>query len=1039
MELFEYSRNGNIAGVKGLLLALQVLSNDRDESAVDYRDKDGMTILHWAAREGHEELVKYLITSAGADVLDRDSAGGRASGHARAQYFMQLAKFLESKEFNVLHHISRLQSTLRRYAHRLEFTNRRQASVVLECVARRAVLAALQGGQMVSPYTAMWWSEGEEGRHALAREMQRRVRFMLDRRGFVMMQIAGQKLAALTRMRLARMLYFGTRVFCKKAGQDADTVITKMMGGTSKGWRKVTPLWRTREYLDNHKTMRGIHTTGIESMKMQKTEREQFEGEVHRLAALKVKACVKIQSLRRGIMARQRVRRLEAHRSLERQAALAQREGKLFSLFSNGDNAVAMYVEWSVEAEVPNAPKRYRAVQDRAGGVFGVSVLVVRGTERVVKEREEKALAVRRRNEAEERDVEKRRQDERARVINKAAIVMQCWHRRLAAITRAGRLRAMLPKHKRPDPLGDVIRHMQNDYARAKMILWERSGEWDEAQRELALAKTRLGNAMQVLGGVDEAIGRCARLRRAAIAGRRHKEAGRVRAEWERLCIARDGAALEVEDLGPRMGEREREAFRLEAEVKELSRDVKRRKHQLEQYSYRKGRGRPPKHLGQFGAMQMREQRVVQGKAMLGRFGTLSGSEVEREASVTIQRVMRGHWDRLSVDKMWDYREKWRAAPTGDLLKCRKVQARVRGWMVRKRVRTLMKEMALAAKAKTDARSVEEEEEEYMKEGSERQRGEVEEERSAQANDEEVVSRLQAMEMQGLVQRAEERLSKGGWFMRRKTNDSPEKKKKQIAALVKKGNELRKDAFSRISRAAGKAENASLLLDEASAILDEAQAVYEDAGEHGRQGKEATAALTRAITDRRQKLAKDAKPMTPGTSSSLLSLLSKSRTPGAFQAPVSPVPLQSSPESPHDGGMRMRMMHLMPEDHLDAASRPSSEGGVITSSEGGVITVPRPPTEPRAGRAEHGARLRVVSIERGAGTVGMGSSPRRASPTRRASPPAPPAVPLSREEVMQHLSTRLSQVQDSQQMGQRYLGGDKTFSPRKEMSGHNEM
>ena len=78
VELFEKSKDGDLAGVRGLLLALQVLSTERDESAVDYRDEDGMTILHWAAREGHQEVVDYLITSAGADVLDRDSKGLRS-------------------------------------------------------------------------------------------------------------------------------------------------------------------------------------------------------------------------------------------------------------------------------------------------------------------------------------------------------------------------------------------------------------------------------------------------------------------------------------------------------------------------------------------------------------------------------------------------------------------------------------------------------------------------------------------------------------------------------------------------------------------------------------------------------------------------------------------------------------------------------------------------------------------------------------------------------------------------------------------------
>jgi hypothetical protein len=49
-----------------------------------------MTLVHWAAREGHDTLVKYLIESVFADVLDRDNAGMRASHHAREMFFPQV-------------------------------------------------------------------------------------------------------------------------------------------------------------------------------------------------------------------------------------------------------------------------------------------------------------------------------------------------------------------------------------------------------------------------------------------------------------------------------------------------------------------------------------------------------------------------------------------------------------------------------------------------------------------------------------------------------------------------------------------------------------------------------------------------------------------------------------------------------------------------------------------------------------------------------------------------------------------------------------
>ena len=897
------------------------------------------------------------------------------------------------------HHISRLQSSLRRYAYRLEFIEKRSSAVTLESIARRAMVVAARGGADLTPYTTMWFREGEEGRHMLAREVQRRVRGILERVRFVKKQDAGRCLAAVMRMRLGRMLFLGAKVFCGKGGQDRNTVITKMMGGHASGWRKVTPLWRTREYLAKHETMRGIHGAGIEWHRMHATVRQTFMEERRELTNIKTRAVLKIQSLFRGVAARKKVEVLEAERELEREAALAQRGGKLFSMYSNGERAVTLYVEWSVEKEIKDAPERYRAIQERGGGVFGVSVLCIRATESLVREREEMREEARKRREEQERVREARKREERQRVEHLAAVRIQCFYRCIRAVRRSRRLKSLLPKKKRPDPMGHVIEQMQKDYAKAILVLKETMSEWEDAKRRLQEARMILEEAQAVLVEVERGIERCVRVRKAAIAGRRHKEAGRARAEWERLCLSRERADADIDRMMPGMGEREAEAARLAEEVVLLDKDVKRRKHELDQFSYRKGRGRPPKHAGQLQAMVGREKRAVEG----GSFG--ASSEVEREAALALQRVLRGHWARLEVGTRFRFRHRWRHASSDELQKLGLVQAQARGWIVRKRVRVLMMEMAEAAERRREEAEMKRDEEEYWRvEHQERYRSEKLE-LGSEGQNEGVHSRLQALEKEESVS-LEQRLSQGGWFMRRDEKDTPEYKQRQLLAWVKKANQLRKDAFARISKASGRVEGAATMLDEAAKMLHEAQALYQDAGEHGRQGRQATAALRRAIVDRKAKLASKQAKYQNRVDQSNLSILSilepKSRhsakdstpleppvpsspgprrhhgltpsSPGGFgisDLPVSPVPHLSSPsgDPSQDANARSasasvgeRLDYLMNESSLHAnasSSRPTSEGGIAST--------PRPPPEPRSAR-QPSSRGRVVvqSLESGA-------------------------------------------------------------------------
>jgi len=48
--------------------------------------RSGMTLLHWAARQGHLDMVKYLVFEANADVLQRCNRQLKPAQHAREQW-----------------------------------------------------------------------------------------------------------------------------------------------------------------------------------------------------------------------------------------------------------------------------------------------------------------------------------------------------------------------------------------------------------------------------------------------------------------------------------------------------------------------------------------------------------------------------------------------------------------------------------------------------------------------------------------------------------------------------------------------------------------------------------------------------------------------------------------------------------------------------------------------------------------------------------------------------------------------------------------
>ena len=67
-----------------LVLSLSVVGKGQDVVAM--KDGDGLTLLHWAAREGHLDMVKYLVFEANADVLQRCNRQLKPAQHAREQW-----------------------------------------------------------------------------------------------------------------------------------------------------------------------------------------------------------------------------------------------------------------------------------------------------------------------------------------------------------------------------------------------------------------------------------------------------------------------------------------------------------------------------------------------------------------------------------------------------------------------------------------------------------------------------------------------------------------------------------------------------------------------------------------------------------------------------------------------------------------------------------------------------------------------------------------------------------------------------------------
>jgi hypothetical protein len=153
-ELFELAKMGDLSGLQNLVLTLSLGGKAND--VVTMRDAQGLTLLHWAAREGHLEMVKYLVFEANADVLLKCNRGLKPAQHAREQWWMKNARLLEAFEFNRDEQARCIQGCIRQIKARASFGLKHMAACNIQALVRGKLEMLRQ--KHVWHYSNMWFN-----------------------------------------------------------------------------------------------------------------------------------------------------------------------------------------------------------------------------------------------------------------------------------------------------------------------------------------------------------------------------------------------------------------------------------------------------------------------------------------------------------------------------------------------------------------------------------------------------------------------------------------------------------------------------------------------------------------------------------------------------------------------------------------------------------------------------------------------------------------------------------------------------------------
>ncbi|KAJ1468443.1 hypothetical protein T484DRAFT_1855213, partial [Baffinella frigidus] len=215
----------------------------------------------------------------------------------------------------------------------------------------------------------------------------------------------------------------------------------------------------------------------------------------------------------------------------DEEADLSEREGKLFRLFSLGDQALFIHVDWAGEAGLPLPEERYRAVRDNPGAVHRVQVVAIDSQEvilakkRVIREKEEAIAAA------------------EAEVVN-AALRVDLKEEAIAAahaevVNAANRVDLDIRRHEAAKRIQHWVKHkdamsrvereeheiitLRKQVACAKALRYGARGEADNIVRHIKSSHALLEKASQERRYIEERVRALERGRRAAIARRDHQ------------------------------------------------------------------------------------------------------------------------------------------------------------------------------------------------------------------------------------------------------------------------------------------------------------------------------------------------------------------------------------------------------------------------------------------------------------------------------------------------------------------------------------
>jgi hypothetical protein len=194
---------------------------------------------------------------------------------------------------------------------------------------------------------------------------------------------------------------------------------------------------------------------------------------------------------------------------------------------------------------------------------------------------------------------------------------------------------------------------LKKSLARLKTSLYAAKGQVDHLQRARVALRQQRSAKYDEVQELDVRCSEVEKARRAAISGRRHQEAGRLRTLFEQLDAERDELKREADKLKGELEAGDAEEARTEDRIRRLNDDMKHADKSIEVLQRQLDGGllsaapRPPKHAGTRQMLEARERRFAAGS---GSYDSLRGARVgrmpldfETAAATRVQTAVRAH------------------------------------------------------------------------------------------------------------------------------------------------------------------------------------------------------------------------------------------------------------------------------------------------------------------------------------------------------------------------------------------------------------